>query len=166
MIEEKNTNQTGKIVDAVGSSTFDIFNTMLSMEVNIDPASKPSFLPVEKDSVSGDICGIVGIGGKMTGAIAILVNEKVGIKIASQLLEENITEVNEDVLGSIGEMTNMIAGGIKTALTEDEDLFELAIPIVIRNEEKIIHHLNDKCRVLTIPFLLENDTFFVKIYLL
>ena len=156
-----------KVFDSVASSVYEIFNTMLGLDINADTDVDARFIAIDEDEDKGDICGIIGIAGELTGAISIFVSNELAKKIASTLLEEEFEEISEDVMASIGEMTNMIAGGIKTALSEDKDLFELAIPMVLKNTGKIIHNLNsdNNYSVLVVPFNVGENKLFVKIYL-
>ena len=62
------------------------------------------------------ITGLIGLSGKCTGFISILIPERVATLAVSKLLMEECTTINAQVVDGIGEITNIIAGGLKTKL--------------------------------------------------
>ena len=62
------------------------------------------------------VTGLIGLSGKCTGFIAVSMPERVATLAVSGLLMEEHKTINAQVVDGIGEMTNVIAGGIKTKL--------------------------------------------------
>ena len=75
----------------------------------VDP--KPGKPYVKKDNQArGDVSGIIGMTGSARGSLALSFSTKCILKIVSNMLGENHTEINGDVRDAVGEITNMISG--------------------------------------------------------
>ena len=62
------------------------------------------------------VTGMIGLSGKCTGFLSITMPERVATLAVSGLSMEEYTTVNAQVVDGVGEMTNIIAGGLKTKL--------------------------------------------------
>ena len=62
------------------------------------------------------VTGMIGLSGKCTGFISITMPERVAMLAVSGLSMEECTAVNAQVIDGVGEITNIIAGGLKTKL--------------------------------------------------
>jgi chemotaxis protein CheX len=97
-------------------------------------------VPVEiVDSVPPGLSAIIGFGGRISGFIAIHVSPKSACTLASDLLGMQFTEIDEIVADAMGEMVNMLAGGLKKFASKDEDLFRLSIPSIVYGTEYSTH---------------------------
>ncbi|OUS29220.1 chemotaxis protein CheX [Gammaproteobacteria bacterium 45_16_T64] len=115
------------------------------------------------DVAHGDVTGLIGmVGEKTKGSLAISFKKEVILDITSRMLGETITEINDDVLDCVGEITNMVTGGAKNLLAEKGFDFDLATPVVINGESHDVVH-KFKGNKITIPFSTEYGDFFVEI---
>ena len=81
------------------------------------------------------ITGLIGLSGKCTGFIAISMPERVATLAVSGLLMEEYKAINAQVIDGVGEITNMIAGGLKTRLYNTPwTVNTITIPSVILSE--------------------------------
>ncbi len=149
----------GKLLQAVRDTTLDIFQTMISM----DPQPEEP-ISGDKSPLNGGISGIVGIAGKTRGTISIHFDKNLAIKIASNILEEEINEINDDVEDAVGEIANMVAGGAKTKLFRSDISFDISIPTVIAGEDFVMESKMDGEGTL-LPFTVGREKFFVEISL-
>ena len=62
------------------------------------------------------VTGLVGLSGKCTGFVSISMPERVATLAVSGLSMEEYKTVNAQVVDGVGEITNIIAGGLKTKL--------------------------------------------------
>jgi chemotaxis protein CheX len=62
------------------------------------------------------ITGLIGLSGKCTGFISISMPERVATLAVSRLSMEEYKTINAQVVDGIGEITNIVAGGLKTKL--------------------------------------------------
>ncbi len=117
-----------RFIQAVCTSVSSLFSTMVPMDVDTSHASSQA-----SPSAQGypqDLVGTIDIRGGISGSISILLSYPLAISMASLMLEEAIDEVNEDVYEAVAEITNIIAGGIKTSLSQNGQAFLLGLPQV------------------------------------
>jgi chemotaxis protein CheX len=130
------------IVDA----TQDVFASMIFMEIVPEPLSEE---PVA--SLEPSLSSLIGLAGDFKGILAIHCPEKVALGIAGSMLGMELTELNEDVKDAIGEIANMVAGGLKESLASEGKKIELAIPTTVIGKSIRTSGLSGATRVL-IPF--------------
>jgi len=109
----------------------EVFQSMLSMEVNPEP---PTPLTADPD---GQIIGSVGFIGEATGIIYLYAGMGFARVITSRMLGISDTEVDagEMVTDAIGELSNMVAGYVKSRLCNGGLPCTLTIPSVVRGQE-------------------------------
>lgn len=148
-----------KLLQAVRDTTLDIFQTMISM----DPQPEE---PISGDSspLNGGISGIVGIAGKVKGAISIHFDKALAVKVASNILEEEISDINDDVEDAVREIANMVAGGAKTKLFKSDLSFDISIATVVAGEDYVVESKMGGEGSL-IPFTVGREKFFVEVNL-
>jgi chemotaxis protein CheX len=101
-----------------------VFKTVLNCDIQRRRLSfKKSDLP------SFEISGVIGLSGKAAGAVVLSLSKPVAFKVVETLLDTRVSEINSDVVDAVGELTNMIAGGAKTALAHLE--MSLGLPSVV-----------------------------------
>ena len=71
-------------------------------------------IPIQLPEAS--VTGLIGLNGKCTGFVSISMPERVATLAVSGLSMEEYKTVNAQVVDGVGEMTNIIAGGLKTKL--------------------------------------------------
>ena len=139
------------IIDA----TQEVFSTMVMMDVVDD---FPLREPVSRFKCS--ITGMVGFAGTYSGVISIHCPVPLALKITSNMLGIECDEVNEDLNDAIGEIANMLGGGVKQVLSKGGLDVKLSIPTVISGEDYTVNSLSDiDCVV--IPFRIDDDKFLV-----
>jgi chemotaxis protein CheX len=109
----------------------EVFQSMLSMEVSPEAAS-----PLEADP-AGQIIGSVGFIGEATGIIYLYAGIGFARVITGRLLGITEAEVDtgEMVTDAIGELSNMVAGYVKSRLCNDGLPCVLTIPSVVRGQQ-------------------------------
>ena len=97
-----------------------------------------------------DVTGIIGLSGKASGNVVISFEQEAGpSRQPRRLLGEAVSTMNDDVIDTVGELTNMIAGHAKTGLEEMEMV--IALPTVIVGHNHSIR-FPSKVQSLSIPF--------------
>lgn len=97
------------------------FSAMLDWEVEYKADADPTAPPA-------DISGIVGLSGEVTGSIVLILPEAMAITATSGLIGDQLEELNGDVVDTIGELTNIIAGGAKSRFEKN---INLSLPTVV-----------------------------------
>lgn len=113
-------------------------------------------------SFSDSITGMLGFSGDIRGILRIHCPNPVAMAITGNLLGMEVTEMDEDVRDAIGEIANMVAGGLKTLLARENYAVELSIPSAIGGKTYTIHRLARAANV-TVPFALEAGQMLVEL---
>lgn len=120
--------QLPAVCDFMSRHLPDVFDTMLSMKATLVPKAA---LPHYDDRVAG----VVGIGGEtVTGAVYILMSADFAKRLACAMLGMTPEEVGDDntVNDVIGEVSNMLTGGLKSWLCDCGSDCAMSTPSIIR----------------------------------
>jgi len=111
-----------------------------------------------KEELVDSMSAIIGITGSMSALIYVYCSRDAALQIASVLLGEEISEINEEVLDAIGELANML-GGAKERLTKAGRQLEFTVPFVIAGDRYTVKRPMNAMGV-QIPFLLDGKNRF------
>lgn len=105
------------------SATKKVLTTMAQVEVSpLKPQKSRDALP------QGDVAGFMPMSTPdINGQLIISFQKAAILKIVSNMLMEEFTELNDEVVDCVGEITNMVTGAAK-ALVETEHNFNMATP--------------------------------------
>ena len=149
-----------QIVEAVRSSTAEVFSTMLSLEVKSgEPRTE-----VNEPGPSEGIIAVIGLAGAWVGTASLSCDAPMACRLSSSMLGMEYTEVGEDVLDAISEIANMIFGSFKTVAETYLGPLGLSIPTVV-------YGLNFSARTagkekwVVVPFVCGNNTVELKVCL-
>lgn len=139
------------------AATSEIFETMIMLEVT------PGDVVTDKSAVfPSNVTGTLGLAGTLKGALAVHCPEDVAKAITGSFLGMEVEEIDDDVKDAIGELVNMIAGGIKTSLAQDDKDLELAIPMAVTGKSYRIAGMFGAERIV-VPFTLAAGQFWVEL---
>lgn len=80
----------------------------------------------------GIVTGMIGVHGKVTGFVTVNLGERFAIKAIEGLLGDEYNALTSQVVDGIGELTNIIVGGIKSTLASTSWAFpHITVPSVI-----------------------------------
>ena len=80
----------------------------------------------------GNVTGIIGVHGRVSGFITVNVSESFAIRAVEGLLHESYGHLTPQVIDGVGEITNVVVGGIKAALANTQWAFpHITVPSVI-----------------------------------
>jgi len=145
-------------------STLNVFKTMVFMEATMEkPYLKTQETPLDHTI---DISGSIGLAGQTNGVVVIAFSQDIACKISSNMLGEDIKEIDDTVKDTIGEMANMIAGGAKGIMAEKKLNFKIALPSVTVGKNHTISYPKG-IPSMVIPFYLESldSRFYVEVCL-
>lgn len=146
-----------KIINPFITATLDVLETMAFIK---SEAEKPF---VKKDNIAkGDVSGVVGFTGEMNGTIFITFDESCILKIVSNMFEEQMKEINDEIKDAVGELTNMISGQARKRLEEIGKVFHGGIPSVVSGNN---HELKPMVKgpKIAIPFKTEFGNFTIEV---
>jgi chemotaxis protein CheX len=110
------------------------------------------------NSAKGDISGIIGIAGSVRGSFALSFSESCILRIVSNMLGEEITQVNGDIADAVGELTNMVSGAARQRLDLMGIHLSAAIPTVVTGEGHTVNHVLGGPSII-IPFETDHGSF-------
>ena len=101
-----------------------LFATLLRWEIESEPAETAAdFEPTR------DISGIIAFTGELNGTIVISFDSEVVFCAVEALLGDKPSELTDDAVDTVAELTNMVAGGIKEQLPFEE--IKLGMPATV-----------------------------------
>jgi chemotaxis protein CheX len=75
------------------------------------------------------------LSGTVTGCVVVSLSTQVALELASELLDEEMTEVDDDCTDAIGEITNMITGNAKTDFPVEG--CTISVPSIIKGQHTV-----------------------------
>ena len=138
-------------------ATIDVLKTMAFVE----PTPGKPYLKKD-DLARGDVSGIIGFTGVATGSMALSFSEGCILKIVSNMLGEEIKEINGDIKDAVGEITNMVSGSARQKLESLGLSISAAIPTVIAGKGHSVSHIMSGPSII-IPFETDQGSFVVDI---
>ncbi|MGK0203373.1 MAG: chemotaxis protein CheX [Planctomycetota bacterium] len=138
-------------------ATVDVFQTMMNLRLEAGEVS------IEKAQMrQAEVIGSIGVAGFLTGSISVFLPRSIAAKaVASMLMMEPDELSDGDLVDAIGEVTNMVGGGIKTELFQKAPLFDIAVPCVYMGDDLQRRTVsNDLC--FFAPFTLDGESFSVE----
>lgn len=137
----------------------------LKVQAQIKTEAGQVYVKKPQEFIQGDISGVIGIvSDSFNGSVVITFPEKVFLKIISNMLGEEYTKIDNDIIDGAGELTNMIFGQAKVTLNEKGYGIKTAIPSVVTGKDHTLSGLT-KGPIVIVPFTTEFGPFFVEICL-
>jgi chemotaxis protein CheX len=84
---------------------------------------------------AGSVTGLIGVHGGVSGFITVNMADNVALAAVGGLLQERCEKISTQIIDGVGELTNIIAGGIKKGLSGSPWGFnQITVPSVIVGE--------------------------------
>jgi len=146
-----------KIVNPFINATLNVLETMAFVK------SEPQKPYLKKENVAkGDVSGIVGFTGETNATVFITFDEPCIVKIVSNMIGEQINEINDEIKDAVGELTNMISGQARKELEEMGKLFQGGIPSVVSGKNHELLPMTKGPRI-AIPFKTDFGSFTIEV---
>ncbi len=138
---------------------------VIQVSSNITSLAGDIFIKQNTDVLPGDVSGVIGIVSEaFVGSVIISFPEKTFLKIMSNMLGEDVKEINQEIVDGAAELTNMIFGQAKVVLNNKGYGIKSAIPSVISGNNHSFSTLT-KGPIVVVPFNTEYGGFFIEICL-
>jgi chemotaxis protein CheX len=95
------------------NATVEAFDKMLGCQVH-----RGALTLKTSRGTNFDISGVIGLSGNAIGTVVLSFSKELALKAAGALLMTEMTEISDDVVDAVGELTNMVAGAAKSKLEE------------------------------------------------
>jgi chemotaxis protein CheX len=143
-------------VNSILNSIKKVFVSMLDMVVEFEN-------PIRKDlrNPSYEISSIVKISGEISGCIVLSFSREMAEHVASEMLDEKCSEINDEVVDAINEIANMVTGMADTELEMENVSYSL--PKVKAGMTQISYP--DRAFVFSMPCVMKAGTFEIDIAL-
>lgn len=112
--------------EAIDIASRNTFSTMFSRELQVVSTAK-DIGSLECNGLSG----IVGFGGNYSGALVFQCSRELARSLTEQMLGPEAAADEASLKDAIGEIANVVAGGMKQKLCATENLFDLSIPTIV-----------------------------------
>ncbi len=128
---------------------------------NETPEMKKPFLFNKDENLGWDLSAVIGIAGETKGVITISFPQDLIIALTEKLVGYEVTEVDDDVIDSTGEVVNIIAGNAKKGL--EQFRLVISLPSIVRGSNHKISWPSNSMPIITIPFKLSLGTFHLSV---
>jgi len=139
------------------AATMEVFETMVFMDIQAGEMQTG-----KEDVIGSDVSSCIGIAGDVRGLVGVHCPEIVARGITAAMLGMELDEVDEDVNDAVGEIVNMVAGGIKIGLAEQGKDIQLAVPITVTGKSLRTGGLAGTTRLM-VPFSTEHGTLGIEV---
>ncbi|MBC8468804.1 MAG: chemotaxis protein CheX [Planctomycetes bacterium] len=137
--------------EAVLAGAKEIFETMIF--VNLEKSSEQDDI-IEGDSLLGSITFKGGLEGCFAICCSVPCAKTIALNMLAMDLSEELSEA--EISDAIGEVTNMVMGGIKSRILDAVGNIEVSIPIVTRGQE-LKNSLGEKASKALVKVKFDNE---------
>ena len=141
------------VINAFVDGSIHVLKLMAFMDVT---AGKP-FLKKDRLAI-GDVSGIIVFSGSFTGSLALSFSENCIFKIVSNMLGEEVSNIDHLVQDTAGELTNMISGDARKRMEGKGLIVSAGIPSVVVGKNHEISHVLEGPSII-VPFNTEFGAF-------
>ena len=135
------------LVNPFVEGTLHILDTTAAVKVKPDPP----FLKADTAPLA-DISGVLEITGDLSGSAAVSFSEFSILSIVSAMFGEEMTQIDEEIIDAVGEISNMVAGHVTTKLAEQGKTVKVKFVRVCTGPDQPIIHTDPGGPVLALPF--------------
>jgi chemotaxis protein CheX len=119
---------------------------------------------VKKDNLHWDVSGVIGIAGELKGVVVLSFNHNIATSLTSKLVKKEISTLDNDVVDTIAELANIIAGNSKKGF--EEHRLQISLPsVVIGKEHQFFWPIKKELPILSIPFSVPEGEFMLSVSL-
>ena len=149
-----------KAVDLMIESAHEVFEMMVGRPL-------AQGMPMEGDGFrpKSNVVGTVSFAGSESGVVVFYSTTEAAKQIAGSMLGVPAAEVNGEMPDAIGEITNMIAGALRTKMTDSGHPWAISIPTVTIGSDFYTKYMSNVTRVLC-PFRMDEEEVFVELILM
>ena len=126
--------------------------------------AKASQMYLKKDrKANGDVTGIIGLTGEISGTLSITFTESCIKGIIANMLGEEVHEIDDEVRDAVGEITNMACGDARRKLEELGHKVASPRPTIVSGKNHVVQHLDRSSPCIAIPFGTDFGDFTVEV---
>jgi len=138
-----------------------ILNVLKTMAF-VDAKSGKMYLKKDRKA-NGDVTGIIGLMGEVTGTLSITFMESCIKGVIANMLGEEVREIDDEVRDAVGEITNMVCGDARRKLDDMGYKVASPRPTIVSGKNHVVQHLDRSSPCIAIPFETEFGDFTVEV---
>ena len=147
-----------ELINPFITTTINVISTM----ARVRPIPGRPYVKTERGGF-GDVTGLIGLTGKgRRGSFAVSFTKSCICHVVSSMFGDEISEINDDILDAVGEITNMVSGGARAELDRNGHSFEMTFPTLITGRNYDVQHRSNS-PVVVVPFRTEGGEFIVEV---
>ena len=127
---------------------------------NEKPKLLNPYLIKRTETLDWDISGVIGIAGQTRGVVVISFSDSMARSLTSRLIGSSIYEI-DDVVDTIGEVVNIIAGNAKKGF--ESYRLMISLPSIIKGNDHNIAWPGKNIPIIGIPFSIEEGEFILAV---
>jgi len=134
----------------------------LSIMAGVEPT--PGVAEVKQGNLSmGEVTGVMEMSSDDTkGTMALSFTKPFVIDLVKRIFGDEIDDINETAIDLTGELTNMIAGGAKSILSEKGLDIGMSVPSMLTGVKHVVEH-KYAGKTIVIPFVADEGEIFLEI---
>jgi chemotaxis protein CheX len=132
--------------------------------LGVDIVCNQSAVETSMPEASEGVVSFIGLAGSWAGTGSVSCSPALACRICAQMLMCEATSVNEEVLDTVAELTNMIVGSVKTDLEQHLGPLGLSIPTVVYGRNFKTKSAGNT-EWIVVRFLWDDETLVVKLCL-
>ena len=148
-----------KYIDPFIQATNHVFNELF----NIKPEVGKPFIMDKNQEHEWDVSAIIGIAGETKGAVVLSFPSELAHNLTSRLTGKPVPSPDEDVVDTIGEVVNIVAGNAKKGL--EEYRLMISLPSIVTGRNHKIVWPGKNAPIISIPFQSELGAFSLSVVL-
>lgn len=148
-----------KYIDPFIKATENVFDEFFNVKADVQ---KPYLLEKDQEH-QWDVSAIIGIAGEAKGAVVISFTVKLASTLTSRLTGKPVQEIDDDMVDTIGEVVNIVAGNAKKGL--EEYRLMISLPSIVRGKNHKIAWPGKNTPIIAIPFTSELGDFNLSVVL-
>ncbi len=140
-------------------SVYDLFSTMLGCQ-----AKRGDIALAKPGGALQEITALIGLSGRARGTVALSFPEPTALAMVGRLLGVEMDTVDETIADALGEMVNIVAGGAKAKLANENggSPIDLSLPNVIQGSNYCVDYPSHTTW-LDVPFSSELGSFSLRV---
>jgi len=99
----------------------------------------PEIVQLEETEAVMGLSAIIGLGGNISGFLALHATPEGACKIAENMLGAPYAQVDDIVCDAMGELVNVVAGTFKKYSSKNGELFKISIPTIVWGNDYSTH---------------------------
>lgn len=116
----------------------------------LQPRALTPYLATKEEILDWDISGIIGIAGEARGLVVLSFPADLAQDLTSLLTGSTKSTMDDDVIDTVGEVVNIIAGNAKKGLEEFRLL--ISLPTIVQGPHHQVTWPSGPIPIISIPF--------------